>query len=151
MVALLTIFSSMLASCLRVLMRMKKELSRLTLLWNSMLISFYTKSYSFSEAQKIRSNASCFSWHVFFRFRSFLFTLSWIKRFYSKNDFTTFFLRSLVMLLAYHIKKRKSFFRRRKLGVKAHRTDDKLFSSSCDPDQLFSSKHTRTQNTIRFV
>lgn len=27
--------------------------------------------------------------------------------FYSKNDFTTFFLHSLVMLLAYHIKKRK--------------------------------------------
>lgn len=54
------------------------------------------------------------------------------------------------MLLAYHIKKRKLLSW--KLEEKAERIEQMTnFFSSCDLDQLFSSKHTHTQNTIRFV
>lgn len=47
-------------------------------------------------------------------------------------------------------KEKAPFVETRREGRK-NRTDDKLFFSSCDLDQLFSSKHTHTQNTIRFV
>ena len=85
-------FYLMLASLSAYIKENEKKVSRLTLLWNSMLISFYTKSYSFNEAQKNEKQRLVLFMTCILPISLFLFTLCWIKiLFYSKNDFTTFF------------------------------------------------------------
>lgn len=111
-----------------------------------MLISFYMKSYSFNEAQKNKKQRLVLFMTCIHPISLFFIHSMLNKDFilFKKWFHNIFFLRSLVMLLAYHIKKRKLLSW--KLEEKAERIEQMTnFFSSCDLDQLFSSKHTHTK------
>lgn len=146
MVALFTIFYLMLASLSACIKENEKKLSRLTLLWNSMLISFYMKSYSFNEAQKNKKQRLVL-FMTWIHPISLFFIHSMLNKdfiLFKKWFHNIFFLHSLVMLLAYHIKKRKLLSW--KLEEKAERIEQmtNFFFFLWSRSTFFEQAHTHT-------